>query len=75
MSRRQTGKTTRLYNLKKDDIFYFPENVSIKYIVTSTKGPNGEKQFYIRPVKHEGLSFWQLNTEVVFVSTLKEYGE
>jgi len=75
MSRRQTGKTTSLYNLKKDDVFYFPENVSIKYIVTSTKGANGEKQFYIKSIQHEGLSFWQLNTEVVFVSTFKEYDE
>jgi hypothetical protein len=75
MSKKQTGKSTRLYNLRKDDVFYFPENKSINYIVTSTKGPNGERQFYIKPLGHDGLSFWQLNVEVIFVSAFKDYGK
>jgi hypothetical protein len=61
----------KLYDLAENDTFFFPENLQIEYIVTSTKGPDGERQFYIKPLEHDGLSFWQLNTEIVFKQLLQ----
>jgi len=73
MSKKQAQKKKRLYDLEKDDVFYFPENAAIRYIVTSTTGSHGERKFYIKPLEHGGLDFWQLNAEVVFISSFKDY--
>jgi hypothetical protein len=67
-------KLKKLYDLTKDDLFCFPENRSILYTITSTEGTDGERQFFIKPIEHDGFSFWQLNTEVVWVSSFKKYG-
>jgi hypothetical protein len=68
----QPGETCRLHDLKKGDIFFFPDNVVLEYEVTDAKGPAGEKQYFIRVVNTQGVSFQKVDTEVVFVRNVAE---
>jgi sortase (surface protein transpeptidase) len=59
----QPGQPCRLHDLKKGDIFFFPDNVVLEYEITESSNTH----YVIRSVNDKGIGFEKVDCEVVFV--------